>query len=131
MKLLTERGKVGFASLSIFPVATILCTTARGGTGLTWNPGYNQATNRYTLGGTSYDGAGNLLTDTFHTYTWNQDGLVSGVVDASTTLVYDALGRLVEKNTNGVYRQMVYMTCPALGWPTWSWDAVQIAVKRQ
>jgi len=38
---------------------------------ITWNPGYNGATNRYALGGTTYDSNGNLLTDTFHTYHWN------------------------------------------------------------
>jgi RHS repeat-associated protein len=71
-----------------------------------WLPGYNSATNRYTLGGTSYDANGNLLTDTFHTYTWNGDGQVLSV--DSTGLTYDALGRQVERTNGAGYVQYVY-----------------------
>ncbi|HMC27939.1 MAG TPA: hypothetical protein VKM56_09125 [Verrucomicrobiae bacterium] len=73
---------------------------------ITWNPGYSPSTNRYTLGGTSYDATGNLLNDTFHTYTWNADGRPV-TVDA-ITLTYDAFGRIVERNNGGVYNQYVY-----------------------
>jgi RHS repeat-associated protein len=83
-------------------------TVPPGGAGTPWNPGYDPATNHYLLTGTTYDASGDLLTDTFHTYSWNEDGLLAGVSDANVTLVYDALGRLVENNTSGVYRQMVY-----------------------
>ncbi len=31
-----------------------------GGTGISWIPGYNASTNRYALGGTSYDANGNV-----------------------------------------------------------------------
>ncbi len=55
-------------------------TVPGGATGVTWAPGYNQANNEYLGGGTDCNGAticydlnGNLLKDTFHTYTWNQD----------------------------------------------------------
>jgi RHS repeat-associated protein len=73
-----------------------------------WLPGYNQANNRYTLAGTSYDSNGSLLTDTFHTYTWNQDNQLKGVTDASETLTYDALGRLAEKGVSGTFTQILY-----------------------
>jgi RHS repeat-associated protein len=73
---------------------------------ITWNPGYSAATNRYTLGGTTYDADGNLLNDTFHTYTWNADNRPA-TVDA-IALTYDAFGRVVEKNNGGVYNQYVY-----------------------
>ena len=32
---------------------------------ISWMPGYNQSTNRYTLGGTSYDAEGNVTNDSF------------------------------------------------------------------
>lgn len=41
---------------------------------ISWQPGYDPSTNHYTLGGTSYDADGNLLNDTFNTYTWNVYG---------------------------------------------------------
>ena len=84
-----------------------------GGTGIAWNPGYNSTNNHYTLGGTSYDANGNLLTDTFHTYTWDADGHPA-TIDSSTCgtngtcVTYDALGRPVEKNVHGVYSQILY-----------------------
>ena len=84
-----------------------------GGTGIAWNPGYNAATNRYTLTGTSYDSNGNLLTDTFHTYTWDAEAHPA-TVDSSTCgtngtcVTYDALGRMTEKNIAGVYSEVLY-----------------------
>lgn len=84
-----------------------------GGTGIAWNPGYNVANNHYTLGGTTYDANGELLTDTFHTYTWNADGHLATVDSSScgtngTCLTYDASGRLVEKNVAGAYTEILY-----------------------
>jgi RHS repeat-associated protein len=73
-----------------------------------WLPGYNQANNHYMLAGTTYDSNGNLLTDTFHTYTWNQDNHPLSITDAGITMSYDALGRLVEKKTGSVYNMTVY-----------------------
>jgi RHS repeat-associated protein len=73
---------------------------------ITWNPGYNTATNRYTLGGTSYDSNGNLLTDTFHTYKWNIENRPTNV--DTIALIHDAFGRIVEKNNSGAYNQYVY-----------------------
>jgi YD repeat-containing protein len=75
---------------------------------LTWNPGYNLSTNRYTLGGTSYDANGNLLNDTFHTYSWDADGHLVTIDSTScgtngTCLLYDALGRMVEKSVNATF----------------------------
>ncbi len=71
-----------------------------------WTPGYSSSTNRYTLAGTSYDANGNLLNDTFHTYTWNVENRPV-TVDA-IALTYDAFGRIVEKNNGGVYSQYLY-----------------------
>jgi RHS repeat-associated protein len=73
---------------------------------ITWQPGYNSATNRYTLGGTSYDANGNLLNDSFHSYTWTSAGKAA-TIDA-IGLTYDALDREVEQNQSGTYYQIVY-----------------------
>jgi RHS repeat-associated protein len=84
-----------------------------GGTGIAWIPGYNAANNRYTLSGTSYDADGDVLKDTFHTYTWSADAHPL-TIDSSacgtngTCLTYDALGRMVEKNVSGTYTEVLY-----------------------
>jgi RHS repeat-associated protein len=67
-----------------------------------WAPGYNPATNRYTLSGTSYDANGNLLTDTFNTYAWDSSNLPVSI--GSRALTYDAFGREVEKSSSGTYQ---------------------------
>jgi len=81
-------------------------TVPPGGTGVNWIPGYNPANNHYTLGGTSYDANGNLLNDTFHAYTWNADN--HPITIDSTTLTYDALGRMIEKYVSGTYTEILY-----------------------
>jgi RHS repeat-associated protein len=72
---------------------------------LNWQPGYNAANNRYTLGGTSYDAAGNLTNDTFHTYAWDAEGKPK-TIDA-ITLIFDALGREVEMQNGGTNTEFV------------------------
>jgi len=63
-----------------------------------WQPGYNSATNRYQNGST-YDSDGQLLTDTFHTYTWNIFNRPATI--DTTTLTYDAFDYMVETNVSG------------------------------
>ncbi len=76
---------------------------------ISWMPGYNPATNRYMLVGTSYDADGSLLTDTFHTYTWNSDGHPATVNSRTlVTLTYDALGRVVALNDAGTKSDIAY-----------------------
>lgn len=84
---------------------------------LTWNPGYNAANNRYTLAGTSYDNNGNLLNDSFHSYTWNEFSKMKTLTSpgssatcgtSGTCLTYDAFGRVVEKSVGSVYTQVLY-----------------------
>lgn len=95
------------------PFGNLSKSVPTGGTGINWLPGYDTTTNRYTLGGTSYDADGNLLNDTFHTYSWNQDNLPH-TIDSSacgtngTCLTYDALGRVVEENASGSFTQILY-----------------------
>ena len=40
-------------------------------------------------------------------YTWDAKSKMN-TVNASTTLTYDAFGRMVEKNVSGTYTQIVY-----------------------
>ncbi|HTV55919.1 MAG TPA: hypothetical protein VMI06_13530, partial [Terriglobia bacterium] len=61
----------------------------------------------------SYDGNGELLNDTFHTYSWDVFGKMLTVDSTTcgtngTCLTYDALGRMVEKNVSGTYTEVLY-----------------------
>jgi RHS repeat-associated protein len=84
-----------------------------GYTGLTFNPTYSTATNQFTsLGGLTptYDGDGRLNYDTVNNYTWDADSKLHTVdtSPATTTIVYDALGRMVEKAVGTTYTEFVY-----------------------
>jgi RHS repeat-associated protein len=100
-------------NFSYDPFGNITKMIPAGGTGLSWMPGYNQATNRYTLGGARYDGNGNLLNDTLHQYTWDADNHLL-TVDSNTCgidgtcLTNDAFGRVTEENAAGVYSEVLY-----------------------
>ena len=92
--------------------------TKAGGTygGQSWNPGYNAANNRYTLSGISYDANGNLLNDSIHSWTWNQDNrplTVSG--GTSSSVVYDAFGRMAEHYFNSTYTEPLLSPIGNLG----------------
>jgi len=54
----------------------------------------------------TYDANGNVLNDSFHSYTWNANGRPLTI--DSVSLAYDALGRMAEQNRSGVYTQIVY-----------------------
>jgi RHS repeat-associated protein len=72
-------------------------------------PTYSTATNHFaTISGlsVSYDNNGNLLTDNLNTYTWSAYGNPGSI--NSITLVYDALGRMVEQQNGSAYTQMLY-----------------------
>ncbi len=76
-----------------------------------WMPLYNSKNQYSSIPGFSnpgptYDANGDLLTDSFHTYTWDADGHVTAI--DSIGLTYDALGRQVEQNQSGTYFQIVY-----------------------
>jgi RHS repeat-associated protein len=70
---------------------------------------YDATTNRYnnTLSPLiSYDSNGNLLNDTFHTYSWDAEG--RPVTVDTVGLTYDALGRMAEQARGTNYAQIVY-----------------------
>ncbi len=78
-----------------------------GDTGFAWAPGYSATNNHENV--STYDSNGNVLTDTFHTYTWNQDNHPTAFTDVPVTgMTYDAFGRRVEQNNNGTYLQHLY-----------------------
>ncbi len=70
---------------------------------ISWQPGYN-SNNQYTLGSTSYDASGNLLNDSFNTYTWDGYGNLATV--NSATVTNDAFGRMVENASRSL--EVVY-----------------------
>ena len=78
-------------------------TVPAGGTGITWQPGYYASNNKII--GATYDSNGNLLTDPFHTYTWNQDNHPLAMTDVPVSMTYDAFGHLVETNKSSAYGQ--------------------------
>jgi RHS repeat-associated protein len=74
---------------------------------ISWQPTYSSPANNQYLAGwenVSYDKNGNLLNDTFNTYTWDVYGDLASANGATVT--YDAFGRMVE-NHSGQY-QLLY-----------------------
>ena len=77
----------------------------------TWNPGYNSTNNHYNIG--SYDNSGNVLNDTFHTYTWDPFGKLFSIDSTACAtngecVTYDAFGRIVETSSAGAYTEIWY-----------------------
>jgi RHS repeat-associated protein len=84
-------------------------TVPTGGTGNSFQPTYNSATNHFSsIPGTtvSYDAAGNVLADGSHTYSWDAYGKATTI--DSVSLTYDAFGRMIEQNRSGAYTEIVY-----------------------
>jgi hypothetical protein len=99
-------------TFSYDPFSNITKQVPTGDTGVSWMPGYN-LNNHYTLSGTSYDPNGNVLKDTFHTYTWDATAHPA-TIDATTCgtsgtcLTYDAMGRMVEKSVGSTFTEVLY-----------------------
>jgi YD repeat-containing protein len=86
-----------------------------GNPGTSWSPGY--LPNNQITGGANYNGDGDLTYDFHNTYTWNaaqkmmsaNPGTSAASCGTSgTCLIYDALGRVVEKNVAGTYIEILY-----------------------
>jgi RHS repeat-associated protein len=76
---------------------------------MSFQPTYSYATNHMTMIGSStptYDLNGNVTNDFLHTYSWDATG--KAVTIDSATVVYDALGRMVEQGKSGVFTEIVY-----------------------
>jgi RHS repeat-associated protein len=79
------------------------------GPGIAFTPGYQATTNWITsLPGVTptTDLNGRMTYDGTHNYGWDVESKMTAV--DSTTITYDALGRMVEKNVGGTYTQIVY-----------------------
>ncbi len=77
-------------------------STIAGSPGTSFQPTYNTSNHYATIpGGTpSYDGDGNLLNDSFHRYTWDNEG--NPVTLDGNSMTYDALNRRVEYYNSSV-----------------------------
>jgi RHS repeat-associated protein len=79
-----------------------------------FNATYSTSTNRITnISGftPTYDASGNVLNDSFHSYTWDADGrphTIDTGLPGAVTLTYDALGRMVEQSRSGGTTQIFY-----------------------
>jgi RHS repeat-associated protein len=69
----------------------------------------SSATNQITSAGYSYDAAGNVTSDGFHTYTYDAEGNVTAVDGGATAkYIYDALNHRVSETTGGTTQQFAY-----------------------
>jgi RHS repeat-associated protein len=78
---------------------------------VSFQPTYSYLTNHMTEIGSSvptYDANGNVTNDFLHTYTWDAAG--RPVMTDAVGITYDALERIVERNTSGAYTEVVYAT---------------------
>jgi RHS repeat-associated protein len=79
---------------------------------LTFSPGYDPTTNRYTsLLNAKYDNNGNLTNDGTNGYSFDSNNLVATVVTASGTngITRDAFGRMAEiASPTGTYAEILY-----------------------
>ncbi len=109
-RLLTHNcGTVWGAAYSYDAYGNISKGMISGSPGTTFAPTYSATTNRFATipsGTLSYDSAGNLTSDGFHTYGWDSDGNLISVGGIAGT--FDALDRRVEVNNAGTYQQMLY-----------------------
>ena len=79
-------------------------TVPTGGTGIQFTPGYDQTTNHYLS--VTYT-AGNPQNDGMHSYTWDANWGNPASID-TTSLIYDALGRMVEQQNGTTNTQVMY-----------------------
>jgi len=91
------------------PFGNIAKQVISGDAGQNFQATYNTNNRIHDIGGLvpTYDANGNLLTDTFHTYTWNINGRPATVDTA--TLTYDAFDHVIEKTDGGVDNEYVYL----------------------
>jgi RHS repeat-associated protein len=60
------------------------------------------------LSGYSYDAAGNMLSDGFHNYAYNADGMLTSVDSGAATYQYGSGGERIRKNTAAGATEYVY-----------------------
>jgi RHS repeat-associated protein len=102
-------GAIWGQSFTYDAFGNIMKTVLSGSSGISFQPTYSPTTNRIaTLPSfiPTYDSNGNLTQDPQHQYSWDSEG--RPVTIDSVTLTYDALSRMIEQNSSGVYTQIVY-----------------------
>ena len=107
----TASGALWGQNFAYDPFGNITKTVPTGANGMTFNVNYDYTnnTNRITTSPYSYTSTsdpngktGNMTADASHTYSWDTDGHLTAIDSGSSSgicLVYDALGRAVEKQT--------------------------------
>jgi RHS repeat-associated protein len=76
--------------------------------GTCFTPTFSFTGNNNRIDGYSYDAAGNLLSDRFHTYQYDAENRIVSVDNGATTYTYDAEDRRVAKNTSGSLTDFIY-----------------------
>jgi RHS repeat-associated protein len=67
------------------------------------------ANNRISQAGYNYDAAGNLLSDTFHSYGYDGASRIASVDGGGTTYLYDASGERIRKNVGADATEYIYL----------------------
>jgi RHS repeat-associated protein len=77
--------------------------------GYSFNPTINPANNHITTSGYTYDAAGNMTNDSYHTYTYDAEGNVTQVDGGSTAqYVYDVFNRRIHVQTPSATTEYTY-----------------------
>ena len=77
--------------------------------GYSFNPTINPANNHITTSGYTYDAAGNMTNDSYHTYTYDAEGNVTQVDSGSTAqYVYDVFNRRIHVQTPSATTEYTY-----------------------
>jgi hypothetical protein len=83
-------------------------------TGIAWSTSYYASNNHYSPSSTyTYDGRGNVTSDSFNTYTWDPYNKMSSINSTACgtngeCATYDAFGRMVEFSKNSTYKENWY-----------------------
>src|SRR5579885_747130 len=112
------------------------------GSGSTSSLSFDLSTNRISAGGYSYDAAGNLTSDGFHSYTYDAEGNITAVDGGNTaSYVYDALNHKIRIQLPASQQTVEYVydawgRITSLGGPPSDnaeshifWDGLQIAFR--
>ena len=77
--------------------------------GYSFNPTINPANNHISTSGYTYDAAGNMTNDSYHTYTYDAEGNVTQVDSGSTAqYVYDVFNRRIHVQTPSATTEYTY-----------------------
>ncbi len=78
------------------------------GTGVAPLNQYYQVSGGPTGASNYYDANGNMKNDVTHTYSWDAEGNMLSVDSTAVTMIYDALGRMIEQTRGSSHTEIVY-----------------------